>query len=52
MLVVRFGVDLAVVQLVPPFQESCTHILGAPVVPSARASRRTSIPATSVPRAR
>ena len=39
----------AEVQETPPFQESCTHILGEPVVLPARASKRTSIPLTVEP---
>ena len=40
-VVLRFVVDLAVVQVVPPSHESCTQIFGEPLVASARASRRT-----------
>ena len=49
MLVPRVAVDFAAVQVVPPSQESCTHILGELAVLSARASRRTSIPAMAAP---
>ena len=43
-LVPRVGVVLTAVQLVPPSQESSTHMKGLPEVESARASRRTSMP--------
>jgi len=49
MLVLRVAVDFAAVQVAPPSQESCTHILGALAVLSARASRRTSMPAMVAP---
>jgi len=49
MPVVSAGVDLAAVHEAPPFHESCTHIFGVPVVPSARASSLTSIPPTVWP---
>lgn len=49
MVVPRVVVDLAVVQVVPPSQESCTHITGELDVLSARASRRTSIPLIVAP---
>ena len=49
MLVPRVVVDFAAVQVAPPSQESCTHILGALAVLSARASRRTSMPLTDAP---
>src|SRR5262249_1941312 len=49
MLVVSVGVDRAAVQVTPPSHESCTHIFGAPLVPSTRASRRTSMPRMLVP---
>ena len=42
-------VDFALVQEVPPFQESCTHSLGEPEVLSTLASRRTSMPLTVAP---
>lgn len=49
MLVVSVALDLVAVQLPPPFHDNCTHIFGEPDVLSARASRRTSIPATLDP---
>ena len=48
-LVPRVAVDLAAVQVAPPSEESCTHILGELAVLSARASRRTSIPVMVAP---
>jgi hypothetical protein len=48
-LVPSVPVAFAAVQVVPPSQDSCTHILGVPDVLSARASSRTSIPATAEP---
>jgi len=48
-LVPSVGVAFAAVQVVPPSQESCTHIRGEPDVLSARASRRTSMPAIADP---
>jgi hypothetical protein len=48
-LVPRVPVVFAAVQVVPPSQDSCTHILGVPAVLSARASSRTSIPAIAEP---
>ena len=49
MLVPSVTVDFAAVQVVPPSQESCTHITGELDVLSARASRRTSIPLIVAP---
>jgi len=49
MLVPRVPVDFAAVQVVPPSQDICTHILGELDVLSARASRRTSIPPIVAP---
>jgi len=48
-LVPSVAVDFAKVHVAPPSQESCTHILGALAVLSARASRRTSMPLTVAP---
>jgi hypothetical protein len=42
-------VVFAAVHVAPPSHESCTHILGEPAVLSARASSRTSMPATVEP---
>lgn len=49
MLVPSVPVAFAAVQVAPPSQESCTHILGELAVLSARASRRTSMPAIVAP---
>ena len=49
MLVPSVALVFAVVHVVPPSQESCTHILGEPEVLSARASSRTSMPVTDMP---
>ena len=49
MLVPRVPVAFAAVHVVPPSQDICTHILGELDVLSARASRRTSIPAIAAP---
>jgi hypothetical protein len=48
-LVPSVPVAFAAVQVVPPSQDSCTHILGVPEVLSDRASSRTSIPAIAEP---
>ena len=48
-VVASVPVVLAVVQEEPLFQDSATHILGEPLVLSARASRRTSMPVTVTP---
>jgi hypothetical protein len=48
-LVPSVPVVFAAVQVVPPSQESCTHIRGDPDALSARASRRTSMPAIADP---
>ena len=47
--VVSVVVCLAVVQVMPPSQDSCTHIFGALDVLSTNASSRTSIPVTVEP---
>jgi hypothetical protein len=49
MLVPSVAVVFAVVHVVPPSHDSCTHILGEPEVLSARASSRTSMPVTDMP---
>ena len=49
MVVPSVAVVFAVVHVVPPSHESCTHILGEPDVLSARASSRTSMPVTDMP---
>jgi hypothetical protein len=48
-VVPRVAVVLAAVHVVPPSGDTCTHILGVPDVLSARASSRTSMPATEDP---
>jgi hypothetical protein len=48
-LVPRVPVTFVAVQVVPPSQDSCTHILGELEVLSARASRRTSMPLMAAP---
>jgi len=48
LVVVNVGVDLAVVHVVPPFQEIWTQILGALVVLLTFALSLTSIPLTAV----
>jgi hypothetical protein len=48
-LVPSVPVAFAAVQVVPPSQESWTHIVGVPEVLSARESSRTSIPAIAEP---
>ena len=48
-VVVNVPVCLAVVQLLPPFQDSCTQSFGAPLVLSTLASNLTSIPEMIVP---
>lgn len=49
MPVPRVPVAFAAVHVVPPSQDSCTHILGELEVLSTRASRRTSIPPIVAP---